>query len=505
MLIAALIILNFESLSGAFVRNDLITSAKGSFGIKVYINTFLIPLFKSLFLPSFSGPVSLFISPLFLSFLFLVLLRFNIYRNRILAILFVTIFQIIFSFILHTWFSQLLPSALRYNYFIIVILLFILFSGLEKFQSHKEVVIFIVGLFLWVLIFLVTKSGNSFEALYANYYDNEKFINNIKLILFLTSIIGIIIYFWYNKLNKIVIYFCALSTPFFIYSFNELTSLKYVDYGFHNVKSENLGKFVNNEGFSCINEAINKSEHYKETRSFIFVAPEFSPPDNISGRSDLALLFLERPDQLYGRTFGHWRYTVSSLQGNVSSKFTGSPINAWPATYQLGLGLYEYSKATFSPFLIAVGPGSVPNDYVLLQTCKNSGDFKNISSINNTLTGPVRVFYYPKYGTTFSKVMHADFKSSQATFLVDLSSPGRNFLLPIAYHPSLIVKDTNSNTYSLSNIGGYLNLFLADSYNEKKVIIKSQRIMGFLYIIAGLALILLIPSILSLYKKNNIK
>jgi hypothetical protein len=493
--------------SGSYIGNS------GSWTLGYYINEFWRKLYTGVIAPEIVGPVMLFTTV----FVFPYVVATLVSRNRralwgIAAVIVVFAIQTALSFLLHgvPELTGKLPSAVRYNYPAIAVLLcIVLLSNPLEFRT-RTIIAATVGWGIWLV--LAMKAFPLRDTLIFNYHDyiigtglaNADTLHLITL--FSIASLSPLVWLagtrsdgntWRNEGRTVA--FAAM--PLLVYGTNVGLSYTTVSLGSAHYSNGELSRWLSDGVQSCITRVIAQSSYADETRSFVFVASKFAP-NYPYGRHDLIMSILEQPEKLGGRTFNHWRYGHAPVTSRLYATYTRASWNTWPPTFDNPEKVAGLAAATFSPFVIAAGATPLPKDFVPLGSCPPPVGLSQLAvEMNPTLKADIYIYYYAGYRALFPQIASATFQSSYATFELRTSAnatvPMNGVSLPIAYHSGLKARLDDEVTPVLAGADGYASVNRAAGGSH--IVIASRRSSAPMSLLAALLLGILWP-VLELFR-----
>ena len=392
------------------------------FGVEEYWLVYLKTLFgihipkSPFFAPSFTGPVTMYITPPVIILLLALYLQNKKSRSKtnllpIKASFIVVVILFLLGICAHLFIA--LPSAIRYHlqilpYLLIASLCMIKLQVKIRFIYHA--ILFLLPVYFliylsetFVYIFSVCLLALVFSHEFLNRADSQKIVNKHTFIF---------------SVGLFVISVLILT----IHAEKERSA---IGYGYK--IDGRVRQYFTKDLPQCVADSIKRIHGEKDTYGSVVFVGESDVGHR--ARDDSLMFLIEQPELLKLRTYNRWRYSLSYLDITlpVQYGFAGLFGFAYPAR-KLD-EVIDFMKKTHANFLIS----STQLDHQNLEQiafCKNNiSDLVQFTLRNDTYVYQLREFNHDLFNATFT--------STSAIFRIDNKDDSREYQLPINYFPSL--------------------------------------------------------------------
>jgi hypothetical protein len=376
------------------ISNESI-ALNGSYDIKLYLSTFIIPLLQhSIFFIYFTGPVLIFLNAILLiTVLYLSICHWKVSKNYLIFLLSLLALLIALGLLLHgiPFINNQLPSAFRYHVVLwpIAVACVLPFWSSEISFKRKITIAprrYTFFAFLLIITLLISNSSAIYQVISPN------------------------------------------------------TSKKIIDL--------EMKLWLLEELPNCINQ---KTHSKAKDKSYIFMTP-----DTQTGRNDTLLYLIENPSALNGRTFNQWSYATNKANYLLNMEHGLRGLNSWAFTDKELTQAVDFATKAHVSYLLsttAIEPGNP--GYTELGECRipeklrqNTTPFKSRIG-NNPIGNPTlasKVYIYKiNLKDEDSPINIESISSSSITFEIQCHSAGGN-VLPVSYSKDIRV------TYSKGSI-----------------------------------------------------
>lgn len=262
-------------------------SHSGSWGLFDYIKNFIAPLFLSVFLPFFWGPVILFLNFVLLGLIMYFGIQAPFLLKKYLTIWLAMLFVLLFvGILLHTipLTREALPSAFRYHV-----------------APWSIIIISMCPIFINEVL-IKTKKIPSLER-------HKKIISALVLLAIMS-------------LSNIEQFYGSVVSA---------GSKRIVDY--------NIRQWITVDMPNCIKNASSSATSSEKAAQYVFLTA-----NDENGRNDNLTSLIENPWALNGRTFNQWRYSTSKSNYLALEKFGLNGLNTWAFTEKGLIQAFEYAN-----------------------------------------------------------------------------------------------------------------------------------------------------------------
>lgn len=428
-----------------------------------YFYRFIKPLFiETLIAPNFIGPATIFFHIVII--IFSIQNFFTKKKFSILIIKFLSIFivLIIIGFFLHyfSFTQKMLPSAVRYHLNIFPFL-FLLFC-FKEFELRSNIIQLFSLMFIIVCFLLIKNISTNFTS-----------VNFYILLIFLFLII-----FFINssKVNIKLKSLFLILIPILIYLINFNYNSRFIPNKDFYVNQKNLKNYYNVNLQKCINEQIIKNPNLSKSVIFAdYVNKKKSRATNHS------LLFLaESPTEIGARTFNRWRYSLPILEQNLAGLTnTNFLFNySFPIYERNYKDIIKFSNLTSSDYLVSSTKINNEN-FVLLKICKNN--LKDNKIIQDTsLNNDIFIYKINRESRLKLEIINVNKMNIKILNKVKYSE----FVLPINYHPNLIITSDNETLNYTKTLLNSVKIFTNKTH--KKIEVKSFSLEHLIVILTTL-------------------
>ena len=307
VLIVSKMLYFYYSIYGGNISNS------GSWGLVDYLKNFVIPLFLSIFLPFFWGPVIIFLNFAVLGIIVYFGLQAPlIFKKYIITWLSMLLVLLLVGILLHAipLTREVLPSAFRYHvapWSIIIISMLPIFINevLKKtnnppsLENHRKVIV--------VLVLLAILSLTNVEKFYS----------------------------------------------------------PVVSAGSKRTVDRDIRKWITTDMPNCIKETSTNTTFSEKAAQYVFLTG-----NEENGRNDNLTSLIENPWALNGRTFSQWRYGTSRSNYLLLEKFGLKGINTWAFTEEnLGKAI-DYANVLGVTYLVTTTPLTSSQKIEFLGKCE---------------------------------------------------------------------------------------------------------------------------------------
>jgi hypothetical protein len=401
--------------------NDI--SNSGSWSLLDYLKNFVIPLFLSLFLPFFWGPVIIFLNFILIG----LIVYFGLQAPSILKKFIITWFSMLLilllvGILLHAipLTREALPSAFRYHV-----------------APWSIIIISMLPIYINEVL-KNTKKPSSLE-------DNGKIIMALVLIVIL-----------------------ALSNIEQFYS-------SVVPAGSKRIVDREIRKWITTDLPNCIKEASTTAKSTEKAHQYVFITA-----NDENGRNDNLTSLIENPWALEGRTFNQWRYGTSKSNYLLSEKFGLKGTNTWAFTENNLEKAIDYANVLRVNFLVTSTPLLSSEKIKFLRECEIPKNilpkfvpFKQLlSGIKTGNTSYQKDIFVYEIILNWNPIQITEVNSNNIEYSISCDSR-KTFTLPINYTSDLRVKNYKSAQLT-REIGLNLTRLKIESCTAKKINIKIE-------------------------------
>ena len=348
------------------LHGESAVASAGSWTLKMYDESFLVPVLKGLIYPAHGYPHFSYIAPLLpLVLMPLVFGQYRIvYAKRLGLLVFLCSVLFALGVAGHgiDFLRQKLPSAMRYHLAIIPFLtcLFIVYQRSAVEMSLQRMarswsMLWISGCLMLLAFFLVSVLGADGlrVALDNSEMHSWRFVAFGLVWLLPTGLTFLAVVFGWpglSTLNRSIV--MIIGTVLFAGGF---LVLRWCGLPLFTYVSLSAEKSLYNTLGTEINEIINASEYANATRSIVPVARGVYEPSR--GRNDKLLPLQEYPEIYGGRSFFHHRYALSKHTAILYAVTSGASLTRGLFAFPPGIGYFQkavdFAETTNSPFLIS--------------------------------------------------------------------------------------------------------------------------------------------------------
>lgn len=288
-------------------------SLSGTYSLVDYLKNFVIPLFLSLFLPFFWGPVIIFLNFILLGLiLYFGLQAPSIFKKYTIAWLLMLLVLLLVGILLHAipFINEALPSAFRYHvapWSIIIISMLPIFINEVLSNTNKLPSLENYGKFLKVLVLIVVFSLSNIEQFY------------------------------------------SAVVP--------ASSKRTVD--------REIREWITTDMPNCINEASATTASSEKVHQYVFITA-----NDENGRNDNLTSLIENPWALDGRTFNQWRYGTSKSNYLLSEKYGLKGLRTWAFSEDNLKKTIDYANVLRINILVSTTPLETFEKIILLRECE---------------------------------------------------------------------------------------------------------------------------------------
>jgi len=242
------------------------------------------------------------------------------------------------------------------------------------------------------------------------------------------------------------------------------------------VNQKTLKVYYNVNLQKCLNKQILKDPNL--SKSIIFA--DYVNKKNSRAINHSLLFLAESPTEIGARTFNRWRYSLPILEQNLANLTnTNFLFNySFPIYKRNYENIIKFSNLTSSDYLVS-STKIYNENFVLLNVCKNN--LKDNKIIQDTsLENDIFIYKINRENKLKLEIIHVNKMNIKISNKIKYSE----FVLPINYHPNLIITSDNETLNYTKTLSNSVKIFTNKIH--KKIEVKSFSLENLIVILATL-------------------